>query len=291
MDAKIYRVIDILNLTTEHLNSRGFENARLNAELIAAHVLNMSRVQLYLNFEKPLAQDELDKLRQLLKRRAQHEPIQYITGETEFYSLKFNVNRSTLIPRPETEILVEAVINNCVQSGNAENPIQILDIGTGSGNIAIALAKHIEHSNITAVDIQPGSLRVAQQNSELHRVQHKIEFLEGDIFNTLFPDKKVFDIIVSNPPYISEQEYIDLTEDVKNYEPEISLKAGNNGVAFYHRIVELARDLLKTGGAVAVEIGANQADSVHNIFSHESIFKTIEIIHDLNKLPRVVLAK
>ncbi len=291
MDAKIYRVIDIINLSTEHLKSRGFENARLNAELITSHVMKMNRVQLYLNFEKPLTDDELVKVRQLLKRRTQHEPIQYLTGETEFFSLKFYVNRNTLIPRPETELLVETVIKKCAEFHNQHEVIQILDIGTGSGNIAVALSKNIEKSNITALDIHADPLHVARQNAGYHQVLHKIEFLEGDIFQPLFEPAKAFHVIVSNPPYISEQEYEDLPADVKNFEPTIALKADKEGTQFYHRISELALNILRDDGFVAVEIGANQAESVQQIFETKTHFQSIEIIRDLNNLPRIVFAK
>ncbi|MFZ5517014.1 MAG: peptide chain release factor N(5)-glutamine methyltransferase [Candidatus Zhuqueibacterota bacterium] len=291
MEDKIYRVIDIITMSTDFLKSRGFENARLNAELIAAHVLKMNRVQLYLNFEKQLSPIELAALRDALKRRAQHEPIQYLTGETEFFSLKLSVNKSTLIPRPETELLVETVLNELKANDSPDKSIQVLDIGTGSGNIAIALAKHLENSNITALDIGAESLAVARLNAEFHQVHHKIEFFEGDIFQPLFATERAFDAIVSNPPYITDHEFHDLPIEVRNYEPAVALKGGTDGTLFYHRIAELARTLLKKPGFVAVEIGATQKEAVQHIFAGAAHFHSIEVIYDLNKLPRVILAK
>jgi len=172
-----------------------------------------------------------------------------------------------------------------------DKKIQVLDIGTGSGNIAIALAKHLDHSNITAVDISAESLSVAKHNAEFHQVQQKIEFVEGDIFHPLFLVNKAFDAIVSNPPYIADSEFQGLPLEVRNYEPAVALNGGKDGTRFYHRIAEIAQTLLKRPGFVAVEIGATQKEAVQCIFADGAPFNSIDVIHDLNKLPRVVLAK
>jgi len=286
-----YRVIDILKLSSDYLQKKGIENPRLNVELLLGHVLKLSRVQLYLNFERPLSLPEVDSFRQFLKRRASHEPIQYILEETEFYSLKLKVNRHTLIPRPETEILVDKVIEHCKQNFDQQKTVQILDIGTGSGNIAIALVKNLEPSFITAIDIHNEALLVAKQNAEYHQVSYKINFLQQDIFSKTLDFASIFDVIVSNPPYISKTEFEQLPREVKDYEPYIALNGGVEGIDFYSRLAEIAERLLSPTGFVAVEIGASQAEKVRNIFSQKRLFQSIVVIKDLNGIRRVVIAR
>ncbi|HEX9974889.1 MAG TPA: peptide chain release factor N(5)-glutamine methyltransferase, partial [bacterium] len=289
MDNQVsYKLIEILRMCTDYLAKKGIENARLNAELLVGHVLNLSRVQLYLNFEKSVTAEELEQVRNLLKRRANHEPIQYILEATEFYSLKIKLNRHTLIPRPETEILIDTVLDHCTKFGMKKETIQILDIGTGSGNIAIALAKNLANSRITAIDIQSEALTIARQNAEYHQLQDRIDFIQQDIFDIKlsFPEK--FDVIVSNPPYISREEIDSLQDEIKNFEPYIALDGGSDGLAFYHHLTNLAPSHLAQDGFIAVEIGANQADRIKNIFANSALFLYIEIINDLNKLPRVL---
>lgn len=286
-----YKLIEILNMCTDYLMKKGIENARLNAELLVGHVLKLSRVQLYLNFEKPITADEVDFIRNLLKRRANHEPIQYILEETEFYSLKLKLNRHTLIPRPETEILIDAVLDQFEKFSTEKETIQILDIGTGSGNIAIALAKNLPNARITAIDIQSEAIKIAQQNAAYHQVQDRINFIQQDVLdrNLAFPTK--FDVIVSNPPYISRDEFDCLQEEVKNFEPYIALDGGSEGLTFYQRLTEIAPPLLERDGFVAIELGANQADAIKNFFANSGVFQYMEVIKDLNKLPRILLAK
>ncbi len=291
MTVSNYRVIDILKISTDYLEKKGIDNPRLNVELLLGHVLNMNRVQLYLNFEKPLSPSELDQFRTFLKRRAKHEPIQYITGETEFYSLKFKVNRYTLIPRPETEILVDTVIDQCKNFADPQRTIQILDIGTGSGNIAIALAKNLERSFITTIDIQDEALLIAKQNAEYHQVTEKINFIKKDIFTSNFDLSCIYNAIVSNPPYISRQEFEQLPKEVKDYEPYIALDGGPDGLTFYHRLLAIAKKLLVSAGFLAIEIGAFQVNKIKQLLSTTELFQQVEIRNDLNGLPRVLLAK
>jgi release factor glutamine methyltransferase len=286
-----YRVIDILKMSTDYLEKKGIENPRLNVELLLGHVLKLSRVQLYLNFEKPLAPLELDQFREILKRHAGHEPIQYILGEAEFYSLKLKVNRSTLIPRPETEILVDTVIEQYKKNFDQQKTVEILDIGTGSGNIAIALAKNIGRAHITAIDILEEALDIAKQNADFHQVYQKINFIKQDIFTENIDLVCKYHIIVSNPPYISSAEFERLPLEVKNYEPYVALDGGEEGLTFHCRLVELSKKLLLSDGFIAIEIGAFQSDSVYQVFLNSDSFQEIKIINDLNGLPRVWLAK
>ena len=288
---KKYQLIEIINKTTAYLKNKGFEKPRLEAELLVAHVLNLNRVQLYLSFEKLLQRHEIERIRTLLQRRIKHEPLQYILGETEFYSLKFKVNRTALIPRPETEILIETVIDNCNNYSANCKLINILDIGTGCGNIAITLAKNLKHCQVKSIDINSDTIKLAQENAEFHQMTNKIDFICQDIFKKL-PDKfQQFDVIVSNPPYISSQMLTELPLEVKNYEPYVALNGGGNGFKFYFRIVEISKKILASNGFVAVEIGAYQGKDVFKIFSETGFFRKIEIIKDLNKRNRVVLAR
>ncbi len=290
MTVSNYRVIDLLKLSTDYLEKKGIENPRLNVELLLGHVLKLNRVQLYLNFERPLSSSELDLFRQFLRRRAGHEPIQYILEEAEFYSLKLKVNRHTLIPRPETELLVDVVIEQCKKKFDQKKAIEILDIGTGSGNISIALAKNVDRTRIIAIDIQDEALTIAKQNAEFHKVSDKIKFIKQDIFaeNTALVGK--FHIIVSNPPYISKEEFAALPKEVKDFEPYVALDGGNEGLIFYRKLAEISKQLLSSDGLIAIEIGAFQADKVHQLFSGTELFQRIQILKDLNDLPRVLLA-
>lgn len=289
MTTSSYTVIEILNIMTDYLKKKKIENARLNAELLAGHVLKLNRVHLYLNFERPLQQFEVDELRKLLARRSNFEPIQYILGETEFYSLKLKVTPDTLIPRPETEILVEKVIEICRQKYQQNETISILDIGTGSGNIAIALAKNMTTCNITAIDKNPVTLKIAEENANFHSVSDRIKFIVQDIFENFDDSFPHFDVIVSNPPYVSEKEFEMLPVEVKKFEPEVALQGGDDGANFYRRIVDLAKKNLQPEGFLAVEIGESQGKIIMEIFEKINSFKKTEVIKDMAQRFRIVV--
>ncbi|MBN2013474.1 peptide chain release factor N(5)-glutamine methyltransferase [candidate division KSB1 bacterium] len=281
------KLLDILNLCTQYLSDHQIENARLNAELILGHVLHFPRVQLYVNFEKPLSDDELQRIREALRRRAAHEPIQYILGETEFYGLPFKLNSKTLIPRPETELLVEQTCTLVSPDVSAT----ILDVGTGSGIIAISLAKELPNSNFVAIDINPDSLELSEANARLNGVHARINFKQIDILSdqadTLQP---AFDVIVSNPPYITTEDMRILPPEIKNHEPESALHGGEDGLRFYQRLAELSQHLLKSDGYVCVEIGYKMADSIRRIFTSSGL-TIIATYADLNKIERVIIAQ
>jgi release factor glutamine methyltransferase len=287
-----YRLVDIIKMSADYLQQKGLEQPRLDAELLIGHLLQMNRVQLYLNFDRPITAEEQEPLRNLLRRRAMHEPIQYLMGEAEFFSLKFKLNRHCLIPRPETEVLVETAIACCRRLDDSQRTIQILDVGTGCGNIAIALAKHVERAFITAIDIDPEALTQARANAQMHQVQARIGFQQQDILATelkQLPEK--LDLVVSNPPYISREEFEKLPPEVKNFEPRLALDGGIDGLQFYFKIAELTRNLLADSGWLVVEIGAGQRESVQMILSDLRIFRKIEVVADLNRLPRVMVAQ
>lgn len=283
---KAWTVLEILNWTTEYLRDKKFDNPRLNVERLLCYTLNMNRVDLYLNYDRPLSTGELREFKAYLKRRIKHEPLQYITGETEFMSLKFKVNPEVMIPRPETEILVEKTIEKCK---NFNHQISILDIGTGSGNIAVSLAKYVANSTITAIDIDSGILKVATENARINEVDEKIRFLQEDVFDASV-SKKIgdrFQIIVSNPPYVSSEEYEKLPAEIKEYEPMKALHAGENGYIFFHRIAEILEDLLKENGVVLLEVGLGQSTKVKQILKDAGIDR-VECFQDYSGIERVI---
>ncbi|KAA3657609.1 MAG: peptide chain release factor N(5)-glutamine methyltransferase [Calditrichaeota bacterium] len=280
-----WAVVKLIDWSTNYLREKGVENARLSVEQLLSAVLNFSRVQLYLHFDRPLSQDELDTYKSLLLRRANREPLQYILGFTEFYSLKLAVREGVLIPRPETEMLVDKALQ---LTKMFEGRVRILDIGTGSGNISIALAKNNPQLRITAVDISPEALLVARENAEYHEVLDKIEFLQADIVDDALIDqfRSQFDIIVSNPPYIASSEKSTLQPEIVYFEPEIALFC-DDSLRFYKRISYLSREIMASGGPLICEIGAEQGEAVAQVFKEQCI-RDVDIIKDLAGRDRFV---
>ncbi len=255
------------------------------AELVLTHLLNCDRLSLYLNKDNNLSKEKARAVSSILKRRILGEPIQYILGYTEFMGLNFNVDKRVLIPRPETEILVQSVIE---ELKNIKNP-GVLDIGTGSGCIAVSLAKNIPGSQITAVDISFEVLEVAKENAELNRItRSQIKFIQSDLFSSL--DNQKFDLIISNPPYISIQELSNLAAEL-SFEPTLALEAGFDGLDFYRRIIIQAESHLDPGGFLAFEVGMNQACRVRDLLKTQGKFDFIRIIKDYNNIQRVIIAK
>lgn len=276
-------VLESLKLSTEYLEKKGIESPRLNAELLLSEILKCSRLDLYLKYDQPLKEDEINKYREWIARRGKHEPLQYIIGAVEFYGLKFKVDHSVLIPRPETEILVETIIN---QIKVKSSPI-ILDIGTGSGNIAIALAKNLPNSKILAVDISERALNVAKENAEIYGMNEQIEFIKKNIFNeSLFKDLR-FDVVVSNPPYVSSYDYQTLQKEIINYEPKSAVTDNDDGLSFYRRITQIANKYLNPNGKLFYEIGKDQSKNIYEIMN-ENGFIDIQIIKDYQQIDRVI---
>jgi release factor glutamine methyltransferase len=293
-------VLESIRLSTEYLKNKGIESPRINAELLLANILNCKRLNLYLLFDRPLTDEEVVKYRELLKRRSKFEPLQYIVGDVEFYGLDFNVNPSVLIPRQETELLVEAIINIYKDAGQ----VNILDIGTGSGNIAVALAKNIAGSCITAVDISEDALKTAKENAALNSVEDKIEFICADFIkesvvpaytsnisgqnvSRLAEAVSHYDVVVSNPPYISISDYETLRPELRNYEPKCALTDHDTGYLFYEVISCRAYKLLKPEGRLFFEVGKYQYTDVSRIMS-ENNFQDITIIKDYQSIERVI---
>ena len=275
-------VLDAVQKSTEYLEKKGIESARLNAELLLAEILNCKRLDLYLRFEKPLSDEETNKYREWIARRGKYEPLQYIIGHVEFYALKINVNSSVLIPRQETEILLETIIEQIKN----RNGLKILDVGTGSGIIPVVLAKHLIDAQIISIDVSSDAINVAQNNALMNEVESKINFLHRDIFEADFePD--MFDIIVSNPPYVSNEEYISLQKEITEFEPRIALTDEGDGYKYYKFITEKAKLWLKENGKLYFEVGKDQSDKVIEIMNSNE-FRNIAAIKDYLNIERVI---
>lgn len=271
------------------LDEAGIGASQLEAGMLMAHLLGCERTHLYLDRDRVLAFQEIEDYFNMVDKRIQGTPIHYIIGYREFMGLKFYVNENVLIPRPDTEVLVEHVINYCRNSGM--HFLKILDIGTGSGAIAVSLAKYIENCQVTAIDIDDKALQVAKKNGIVHGVDDRIEFIQGDLFCPLMESKDKFHIMVSNPPYIPTADIEKLEIQVKDYEPIKALDGGREGLDFYMRLAKDAPNFLHDGGLWAVEVGYNQAQQVAEILREQGCYHDIEFIKDLSGYNRVVSAR
>jgi len=277
-------VIESLNLSEKYLKEKGVSEPRINAEIMLAEILKCKRLDLYLRFDQPLGENEKAKYREYLSRRGNHEPLQYILNKTEFYGLEFYVDENVLIPRPDTEILVEEIIERFSKNGNE---INILDVGTGSGNIAISLAVNLPNSTITAVDVSEKALEIAGQNAKKNEVQN-IEFKALDIFDeTVESFGKSYDIIVSNPPYISKENLKKTESEVKDFEPAAALTDGANGMSFYERISEAGAALLNEKGTLFFEVEKDADEKVKMILTNHG-YKNVETKKDYSGITRVI---
>jgi release factor glutamine methyltransferase len=276
-------LIEVINATTTFFQQKGVDSPRLTIELMLAHVLNKKRLQLYLEFERRLDEPVLDKLREMVKRRGAGEPLQYILGKTEFHGLEFQVDKRVLIPRPETELLVEQVISGCKDAGT----VRIHDIGTGSGCIAITLAKKLPAAHLTATDRSAPALELARKNAAANGVSERIRFVESDLFSAMGDQK--FDWIVSNPPYIPASQANTLAREIRDHEPLEALFAGDDGLAIIRRIIAEAPPFLSPGGYVALEIGAGQSEAVQQLF-RDAQYQVANVVKDLQNHERLVIA-
>ena len=276
-------VLEAIQKSTQYLQEKGIESPRANAEILLADILHCKRLNLYLMFDKPMNEDEISNYRVFLKRRAQFEPLQYITGNVEFYGIDFKVNPSVLIPRPETELLVEAVIN----SVDKNKRITILDIGSGSGNISITLAANLSNASITGIDITEDSIELALENLSKHSFKDRVRFIKGDILNYNFSSRDKFDIVVSNPPYVSANEFENVQKEIKEYEPKIAVTDFSDGYKFYHAVTVVASKILKNKGKLFFELGQGQSAKVKEIMN-ENNFSEISIINDYQNIERVI---
>ena len=279
-----WRVIDLIHWAETYLKEKEFDNPRAEIEWLLCALLDCNRLNVYLRFEEPLSQSQLTILRNWVKRRLQNQPLQYITGSCDFYGRQFLINSKVLIPRPETERLVDIAIEKM----NAIDSPSILDVGTGSGCIATTLGLEIPDSKVMGVDISLDALEVANEN-KARLCSENVLFIEMDILNTL--PEKLFDLLISNPPYIPKNEMENLMKDVKDFEPVIALEDENNGFTFYKRFAEIGRTLVKPGAWFVLEVGmGDHPMMVKSIFSNSG-YLNVELIKDYNGDNRVLVVQ
>jgi release factor glutamine methyltransferase len=285
-------VVELLNWSTNYLREHQIENPRLNAELLLAFSLSLSREGLYSHLKGPFKEEEKEAFMNLVKRRISGEPLQYIIGYKEFWSTHFRVDPRVFIPRPETELLVEQSLVALPRISLERAPC-ILEIGTGSGAIAISLAKEVKDGFIVATDISKEALLLAKENAVSTGVLHRITFINADLFGPfrLFRDGGHFDLVLSNPPYITRSEIEKLAREVKDYEPLIALDGGEEGIDFFERIVSQASFYLRKGGWLLLEVGQGQDGEVSSMIERVGDFNLPERVKDLSDIRRVVKAQ
>lgn len=275
-----WTVLRLLQWTTEFFQKRGSDSARLDAEVLLAHARDCSRIELYTAFEQEPDEQQRAAFRELVRRRGEGTPVAQLVGYKEFYSLRFRVNEHTLIPRPETEHLVIEALDCAKAMGVKDRPIRIADIGTGSGAIAISIALHLPAAVITATDISPQALEVAQWNAEKHQVADRIEFHCGDLLAGVTEPER-FDLICSNPPYVSEAEFAELSPSVRDHEPKSALVAGEDGTEVIKRLLAESYNRLNPGGRLVIELSPMIADACEELAEQTGELGDARFIKDL----------
>jgi len=276
----------LLDWTTAYLMENGIESPHLEAEILLAHALKMKRIALYTSFEKTPSPEELTLFKDMIQRRVKKEPIAYITGVQYFMSLEFKVNSSVLIPRPDTETLVEVGID----LAKKHDCRLAADVGTGSGAIAVSLAKYVSSLNVTGIDLCREAVRLAEENARQLGVSERCSFMHGNLFECLEQGIK-FDLVVSNPPYIPTVEVDRLDSDIKMFEPKYALDGGTDGLDYFRKIIAASPSYLQPTGFLALEVGFDQAESVKKILDASGNFEGPRAVKDLNDIERVVYAK
>jgi release factor glutamine methyltransferase len=279
-------IASVLNKSFLSLEKQGIANPRLDAEVLLCALLKKGRAILYSHPGEQLTEKEYEEYQQWIERRRNGEPVAYIVGKREFWSLPFEVSRHVLIPRPETEILIEEVLKIC-EGGGVKNP-RILEIGTGCGAISVSLASELKEAHVVATDISREAISAAMKNAHNNGVENQISFLIGDLFQ---PVSGKFDIIVSNPPYISEEEYDDLPAEIQKFEPRLALCAGTDGTEYHGAIIREAISYLETGGSLLMEMGAGQKDRIENMLKESHLYDNIVFRADYAGINRVSIAR
>ena len=277
-------ILQLLHRATEFLLENGIDDARLDAEVLLAHVLKMRRLYLYVHLELNLVDEDINAYKELLHRRVAHVPVAQLIGNKEFMGLEFNITPDVLIPRPETEIMVQMAIEIL---GPIKQPITVADIGTGSGAIAVSMLHYLDNVTADATDISKPAIAVARSNAEKFGVGNRLNLFEGNLTEPLVG--RTYDAILSNPPYIPSKVIDTLQDEVREYEPSTALDGGADGLDFYRRLIEDSPKLLLKGGFLAVEIGFDQAEAVTNLARRH--FREVEVVKDLSQNDRVVVAK
>ena len=279
----------MLQWTTEYLKDHGSESARLDAEVLLAKAMDCQRIELYTSFDQVASDEVRNVFRSLVKRRADGMPVAYLVGEKEFYSRSFAVTQDVLVPRPETEFVVIELLD-LVPNNRRDSVLRILDIGTGSGIIAICAAAELPKAMVTAVDISPQRWIVAIRNAVQHAVDDRVAFLQSDLFAAV-PTDPPFDFIVSNPPYVSQAEFEALDGTVRDHEPTVALIAGNRGTEVIARIIRDSADRLVSGGWLVLEVSPTTSAAVLDLLAGSNRFAEPSVRMDLAQLPRVVKAQ
>lgn len=277
----------LLLWTAQHLARKGVESSRMAAEMLLSHVLGVKRLKLYMDPDRPATELELAAFRALVERASGHEPVDYLVGQAPFFSMMFNVSPSVLIPRPSTETLVEHVIQHARRTPGFNSPV-IADIGTGSGAIAVTLARHIPNCRVIATDVSIDALGAAGENAQAQGVADRIDFCCGDLFEPLVGRRVQY--LVSNPPYISDAEWMHVPANVKHYEPAGALRGGADGLKYLRPLIEQARAYLSTPGQLVLEIAASQKQAVLGLAHQAAGLANEHVLADHEGLPRVLVA-
>ncbi len=280
----------LLQWTSDYLKQHGSESPRLEAEVLLAHARNCKRVELYTSFGEPADEALRTRFRALVKRRAEGVPFAYLVGKREFYSLDFRVTPDVLIPRPETEFLVIELLDLIKAVPAGEAPIEVADVGTGSGIIALSVAKHAPRVHATALDVSPAALTIARENADRLGVSERVEFVASDLLAALSADRK-FDFIASNPPYITTDEFAALAPEVRDHEPQLALVAGPHGLSVIERLIPQAADRLRPGGTLLLEISPMLQQQVESLLAADPKWDLKPTTKDLAGHARVVMAR
>lgn len=282
----LWTIKALLNWTTDFLAKKGIESPRADAQILLAHVLKCTKVDLIVRFNEEPSEAERTRYRELIQRRITGWPVAYLVGSRDFYLLSFEVSPAVLIPRPETETLVLEALSMLKPLSSP----RVLDLGTGSGCIAVSIAHQKKDTLVTAIDLSPDALAVARRNAQIHGVADRVAFLQGDLFAAL-PPGATFDLIASNPPYIAQAEFAGLSPDVRDHEPRVALEGGTDGLLFYRRIALEVGQYLAPGGRLLLEIGSTQEESVREILARQTELELGPTLKDMAGHPRVISAK
>ena len=290
MPQDTWTILKLIRWTDERFKKEGLTSPRLDAEVLLAESLGMDRVGLYTHFDQPLQPRELTRFKKLIQRRLAREPLAYIVGKREFWSLTFKVTADVLIPRPETEVLVAEALQVLVDAKRPTRSWRILEIGTGSGAVSIALAKELPLASLVATDLSGKALAIARENALGNGVQERIQFLQGDLFAPL-EEGSQFELILSNPPYVPRNHFASLAPEVRDFEPRVALDGGKDGLAFFRRALPRVGEFLQPEGWFLAEIGAGQDPEVRKIAAENPDLDAFDFIPDLAGIKRVFKAR
>ena len=288
--ADVWTVRRLLDWTAADLERRAVDAPTLSAQMLLGHVLGLSRIELYTHFDRPLTGEERDRFRGLVQRAREHEPVQYLVGSAGFYGLDLDVSPSVLIPRPETETLVEAALTSLKNAGRSDAELRVLDLCTGSGAIALALASHLPKATVIASDLSEDAAAVARANASKLGLSERVDVRVGDLFLAV-ADEPPFDLIACNPPYIPSAEVDRLDRNVRDYEPRLALDGGANGLDVIHRLLADAPAHLVAGGLLLAEMQFDQGPTLRGLAEASGDWDEVDVLKDLSRQPRVLLLR